>query len=186
MASSTVANTCALSSTMSAPLADGPASGLGQPSRGLTSRNSVRPKLSIARAVLPIFCPSCGRTSTMTGPGLAPIADRAGDLREVTRLAEVFVDGGEADVGDMVERLEAVHHRLADLACLHFVAAGFELALDRGDQAVDPLGRNIALAAGNGDRPGKLVAIERLACAILLDHPEIAQLDPLACREARA
>ena len=29
-----VANTCARSSTTSAPLADGPASGLGQPSRG--------------------------------------------------------------------------------------------------------------------------------------------------------
>src|SRR4051812_14640909 len=163
IASSAVANTFACSSTTSAPLADGPASGLGQPSRGLTSRSSVSPKLSIARAALPIFCPSCGRTSTMTGPGLAPIADRAGDLREVARLAEVFVDRREADVGDGVERIEAVHPRLADLARLHFVAAGFELTLDRGNEPVDPLGRDIPLAAGDGDRPGELVAVERLA-----------------------
>ena len=52
-----------------APDAAGPASGLGQPSRGLTRRSSVSPKLSIARAALPIFSPSCGRTRTMTGGG---------------------------------------------------------------------------------------------------------------------
>ena len=63
----TVSKTCACSSTMSAPLAEGPASGLGQPSRGATSRISVSPKLSIARAALPMFWPSCGRTRTMTG-----------------------------------------------------------------------------------------------------------------------
>src|SRR5207253_790881 len=126
MASCTVTKTFACSSTISAPLADGPASGLGQPSRGATSRISVKPKLSIARAALPIFCPSCGRTSTMTG-GLAPIADRAGDLGEVARLAEVFVNRGEADVGDVVDGLEAVHYRLADLAGGHFIAAGLEL-----------------------------------------------------------
>jgi hypothetical protein len=52
---------------MSAPDAAGPAEGLGQPSRGATSRISVSPKLSIARAALPMFSPSCGRTSTITG-----------------------------------------------------------------------------------------------------------------------
>jgi hypothetical protein len=46
-------------------------------------------------------------------------------------LAEVFVNAGEADVGDVVEGLEAVHHRFTDLACLDLVAARFELALDR-------------------------------------------------------
>jgi hypothetical protein len=73
MASATLANNCARSRTMSAPLAAGPASGLGQPSRGATRRSSVSPKLSIARAALPIFCPSCGRTRTMTGAFLDAI-----------------------------------------------------------------------------------------------------------------
>jgi hypothetical protein len=70
IAASAVSNSCAFSSTTSAPLAEGPASGLGQPSRGATSRISVSPKFSIARAALPIFWPSCGRTRTMIGlPG---------------------------------------------------------------------------------------------------------------------
>src|SRR3954452_10452784 len=115
IASWTVSNTHARSSTTSAPLAAGPASGLGQPSRGATRRISVSPKLSIARAAFPMFCPSCGRTSTMTG-GLAAIADRAGNLREIAGLAEVLIDRGEADVGDVIDRLQTIHHRLADLA----------------------------------------------------------------------
>src|SRR4051812_25103072 len=147
IASSAVANTFACSSTTSAPLADGPASGLGQPSRGATSRSSVSPKFSIARAALPIFCPSWGRTSTMIG-ALIPIADRAGDLREIARLAEVLINRSEADVGDVVDRFQTVHHRFADLAGRDFVAAGFELALDRADQPVDTLGGDVALAAG--------------------------------------
>src|ERR1700682_5522167 len=41
---------------------------LGQPSRGLTMRSRVRPKLPIARAALPLFSPSCGSTRITTGP----------------------------------------------------------------------------------------------------------------------
>src|SRR3546814_8807010 len=52
MASVSVSNTCASAKTLSAHDAAGPASGLGQPSRGLTRRISVSPKLSIARAAL--------------------------------------------------------------------------------------------------------------------------------------
>src|SRR5690348_786997 len=124
---------------MSAPLADGPASGFGQPSRGATSRISVSPKLSIARAALPMFCPSWGRTRTMTGGGLASIADRAGNFGEIARLAEILVDAGEANVGDMVEGFEPVHHRLANLRRRHFIPARFQLALDRRDEALDAL-----------------------------------------------
>ena len=43
------------------------------------------------------------------------LLDPLGDFGEVAGLAEVLVDAGEADVGDMVEGLEAGHHRLADL-----------------------------------------------------------------------
>src|SRR5713226_6572045 len=41
---------------------------LGQPSRGLTIRKRVSPKLPIARAAMPMFSPSCGSTRTTTGP----------------------------------------------------------------------------------------------------------------------
>src|SRR5260370_30551903 len=40
----------------------------GQPSRGLTMRNRVNPKLPIARAAMPMFSPSCGSTRITMGP----------------------------------------------------------------------------------------------------------------------
>src|SRR4051812_38656166 len=40
----------------------------GQPSRGLTMRSRVSPKLPIARAAMPMFSPSCGSTRITTGP----------------------------------------------------------------------------------------------------------------------
>src|ERR1700739_3827538 len=41
---------------------------MGQPSRGLTMRSRVSPKLPIARAAIPMFSPSCGSTRMKTGP----------------------------------------------------------------------------------------------------------------------
>src|ERR1019366_5417813 len=40
----------------------------GQPSRGLTIRRRVSPKLPIARAAMPMFSPSCGSTRITIGP----------------------------------------------------------------------------------------------------------------------
>ena len=134
----------------------------------------------------------------MTGGGLTAIcraappghrrlvAHRFGDLGEIARLAEVLIDRGEADVGDMVERFQAMHHRLADGVGGDFVAARFQLALDAAHQPVDLGGVDVALAAGVGDRPLELGAVERLALAVLLEHGEVAQLDPLEGGEARA
>ena len=46
---------------------------LGQPSRGLTRRRSVRPQLSMARAAVPMFSPSCGSTRMMAGPPVSAV-----------------------------------------------------------------------------------------------------------------
>src|ERR1700680_2796415 len=43
--------------------------GLGQPSRGFTSRKSDKPKFAIARAQAPIFSPNCGSERMMAGAG---------------------------------------------------------------------------------------------------------------------
>src|SRR3546814_16917211 len=107
-ASASASKTCACASTMSAPDAAGPASGLGQPSRGSTNRISVSPKLSMARAALPIFSPNCGRTRTMTGVSVCAILRRflhgAGELLEIARFAEIAIDRCEADIGDTVDQ----------------------------------------------------------------------------------
>ena len=50
-----------------APAAIASAFSLGQPSRGLTSRKSDRPKFAIARAQAPMFSPSCGSERMMAG-----------------------------------------------------------------------------------------------------------------------
>ena len=52
----------------SAPEAAERALSLGQPSRGRTSRRSVRPQFSMARAAVPMFSPSCGSTRMIAGP----------------------------------------------------------------------------------------------------------------------
>ena len=44
---------------------------LGQPSRGATRRKVDRPQFSMARAAMPIFSPSCGRTRMTTGVAAA-------------------------------------------------------------------------------------------------------------------
>src|SRR5439155_6775974 len=97
------------------------------------------------------------------------LADRSCNFRKIAGFAEVLIDAGEADVGDVIDRLETVHHRLADLCRRDFVAAGLQLALDRVDQAADPLRADVALPACNSDRAGKFVADEWLALAKLLD-----------------
>jgi hypothetical protein len=120
----------------------------------------------------------------MTGGGLAAITHGAGDLGEIARLAEVLVDAGEADVGDMIERFQPVHHRLSDLGRRHLVPARFQLSLDRGDQPLSSIRSDVALATGDRNRPFELAAVERLALTVLFDDGKVAQLDSLEGRKA--
>ena len=58
-----------------APEAAASAFGFGQPSRGLTIRSSDNPPFSMARAVNPIFSPSCGSTRITDGPPVTELPD---------------------------------------------------------------------------------------------------------------
>ena len=69
MAASTLSKRDAFSTTSWAPAAALIASGFGQPSRGATMRSSDRPQFNMARADIPMFAPSCGRTRMIAGPG---------------------------------------------------------------------------------------------------------------------
>src|SRR5262249_6916780 len=61
----------------------------------------------------------------------------------------------------------------------HFVFAHiFQLARDLGDHLLDALGIDRALAQRYLDRAHQLVAVERHAAAVTLDHGQLAQLDP--------
>ena len=93
----------------------------------------------------------------------------ADDRVEVARLAEIAIDRGEADIGDVVERLQPLHHEFADpLGRNVGVALALELAHDAVDHALDALGCDGALAQRDLDRAHELVAIERRAPAVFL------------------
>ena len=168
--------------------------GLGQPSRGATRRISVSPKLSIARAALPIFSPSCGRTRTMTGGRAAvtlpcpPRSPLPANSSKSLRLAEILIDAGEADIGDAVERLAgppSPSRRSASTAISLSPCVSSWRWIPETSRSIRS-GVDRALAAGDRDRAVELVAIERLAPVLALDHGQLAQLDALERGEARA
>src|SRR5258707_979521 len=117
-------------------------------------------------------CQTCGHTAH---PGY--IAWRGG--------AEIAVDRGEADIGDLVETGKRLHDETADDVSRDLaLARALELADHRVDDALDALAFDRALAQGAVDRARELVAVERLALPVLLDHGQLAQLDALEGGEA--
>ena len=113
----------------------------------------------MARAALPIFSPSCGRTRTMIGfLAAAPFIGcrflhGACEFFKVPGFAEIAIDRGEPNICDAVQSAQSIHNHLADTFGWNFWFAGsFDLPLDAADELVDPLLWNIALAAGQRNR----------------------------------
>src|SRR5512134_554629 len=116
----------------SAPTAARSAALFGQPSRGATSRRSVSPQFSMARAAAPIFSPSCGVTRMMAGAASAAVGSVA------TRLEELPGDGviqrlvgGVDDVGADADRAPALAGLVG--AFDHDAGDGFGAGLRRQD-----------------------------------------------------
>src|SRR3954466_5350779 len=106
---------------------------------------------------------------------------------EILGLAEIAVDGREADIGDIVERLEPFHDQLADLLGGYLVLAqALDLADKPVDEALDAFFRDRALAKRDRDRAMQLVAVERHLASRPLHDRQLTQLDPLERREAPA
>src|SRR6202043_178990 len=108
----------------------------------------------------------------------------AGKLAEhgfkVFRLAKIAIDRGEADIGDVVELAQMLHHDLADRLRRNLrLPAALKLTHDGGNHLLDPLRIYRALAQGYLQRAHQLVAIERHPAAVALDDRELAQLHPL-------
>ncbi len=116
---------------------------------------------------------------------LSALFERAQEVLEVPRLAEVAVDAGEADVSDGVHLLQRLHHQLADILARHLALTGrFKLADEAIHDALDPLVLDRALAQGDADGAGELVSVEQDASPVRLDHGEFAQLHPFDGGEA--
>src|SRR5262249_22682128 len=100
--------------------------------------------------------------------------------REILGLAKIAIDRGKAHIGDIVERAQVLHHHLADgLRRNLALALAFELAHDLGNELVDPLRLDRALAQRDLHRAQELVTVERHATAVALDHGQFAQLHAL-------
>src|SRR5262245_8504941 len=99
---------------------------------------------------------------------------------EILRLAKVAIDRGKAHVGDVVEFAQMLHDDLADRFRRNFaLALALQLTNGLRDHLLDTLRLNRALAQRDLHRPHQLVAVERHAPAVALDHGQLAQLNPL-------
>src|SRR6185295_2919282 len=90
-----------------------------------------------ARAARPAARPrsprSCGASTVRSRARVAAFEDRLELVQELRDVLELAVDAGEADVGDLVEVLELLHHQVADdrarhLAVVLLVAADLDAA----------------------------------------------------------
>src|SRR5688500_17500315 len=77
------------------------------------------------------------------------------------------------------------HHALADrLGRDLALAETFQFLHDLRNRLLDPLRLDVALAQRDFDRTRELVAVERQASAVTLDHGQFAQLHAFEGREA--
>src|SRR5690606_30521302 len=106
---------------------------------------------------------------------------------EVAGFPEITVDRSEADVGDLVESRERIHHHLTDHLARNLGVTG---ALQSPDNAVhDALEAFLvdgALLRGDLHGAEQLVTVEGLALAIRLYDRQFSELHPFEGGEARA
>src|SRR5579863_437906 len=66
--------------------------------------------------------------------------DAPDKLAEILGLAEIAIDRGEADIGDLIEARQRLHHQFADHVAGDFrLARAFELTHQGIDHALDAL-----------------------------------------------
>src|SRR2546427_2505127 len=108
-------------------------------------------------------------------------------LAEVVDALKILVDGGEADIGDIVHLLQLAHHHLADHAARDLALAEREDALlDPVDRLVHVLGRHRPLVQRAHEAGADLLAVVGNAGAVGLDHHGHRELDALVGGEALA
>ncbi len=108
-------------------------------------------------------------------------------LAEFVQILEAAIDGGETDVGDLIEFLQLGHHQLADHQRLDFaLAGGTQLMLDMRNGRFQPLDADRAFLQRALHAGTQLVFVEGLATAVLLDQPRHHQFGGFEGREALA
>src|SRR5215470_11486681 len=117
--------------------------------------------------------------------GSLALLELAHRLAEILDVLEAPIDGSKADVGDLVELVELLHHHLADLARRDLALTESQhLTDDPVDGLVDELRRHRPLV----QRPLKTVAqladVETGARAVGLHYLRQPELDRLVGRKS--
>src|SRR6185436_9697330 len=127
------------------------------------------------------------RRPSLRGP-LGPAGRRFDFLDRVAEVGNVLerpVHGREADVADLVELPQLVHHELADLPRRDLALTERQHLLDDAlDRRVDVLGRHRSLVQRALEADADLALVEVGARAVALDDLRQAELDVLVGREA--
>src|SRR5947208_15182309 len=106
---------------------------------------------------------SSGR-SPPAAPVLIVRQHRLHFLHEVADILELAVNGGEANIGHLIQSLEVIHHGLPQHRCRNLApVAGVGLRLDTADNGIDLLLTYRALVACALQPATQLLAVNVLA-----------------------
>lgn len=106
-------------------------------------------------------------------------------FHELTDIPELPIDGCKAHISYLIELMQLMHRELTDLSGGHFpVVFALEVTLDIVDELFNALYAEGPLLAGHHDALNELLALERLAPAVLLYDHEGHALDILIRRES--
>src|SRR5215813_7998299 len=106
-------------------------------------------------------------------------------VHELGDVLKFQVDGGEADIGDLIKVFQAAHDHLADFRCRAFaLRRSLHEGFDCIDYSFELGGRDGAFLAGAKQSRHDFVAVERFAPAIFLDDHVWDFVDPLVGGES--
>src|SRR3546814_1050006 len=118
--------------------------------------------MTTSRGFNSLACPTYRNGNGLLTPDLFHCSH---EVFKIFRFPEILVDAGEADVGDAVQPLQALHHHFADSLGLHLTfAAGFKLALDSGDEFfhADRIDRSLR----SEEHTSELQSLKRISYAV--------------------
>lgn len=103
---------------------------------------------------------------------------------EVGRSVEVLVDAGEAQVGDFVDDAELIEDGQTDVGAGDSRTEQSHRVLDDGGDGLEPLVGHVAPLRCCAQPADELLAVERFAPAVRLDHGQWRVIDTFERREA--
>ena len=104
---------------------------------------------------------------------------------KIAGVAELPIDGGEANISDIIHLFEAIHDFFPDGGGGNFPAVLlFELLHDLIDRFFDQFGADGAFFTGFLEAEDEFAAVKGLVSSIAFDGAEVFPLNLFVCRES--